>query len=338
MKIYSLDCTLRDGGNFNNWFFSNEDIYHIITNLDQAGIDIIEIGYIGGSGSNKAKSVGSVANCSPEFLNKLPQTKQAELALMVVPSVCELSKLHDIDPQLVPWIRVASYPQSVENALPYVEYLKNRGFQVSFNLMAASYVNHKEIVEIAKESHSAGADVFYMADSYGALNPDDVGKRIRSIVNEVHCQVGFHGHNNLGLAFPNALEALNSGASFIDTSLCGMARGAGNLPTEQFISTMNHWNKYDMKHKIDPLLKAAEYVLHSIIKSPLKISKPEIICGLSNIHYYFYDLIASKCKENNLNLLEVSQLLGKTLPEKVDHSYIDSVINQILDRSVTYES
>lgn len=217
MKVQLIDCTFRDGGNFNNWLFTDNDINEVMENLDGAGIDIIEVGYRGGSGSNKAILVGQAAHCSKEFLERLPLTKQASLAVMVVPSSCPIKDLEDLDSKLVKWVRVASYPHNVKNALPYVEYLKSRGFNVGMNLMAASYSCTKDIQKIAKLGSEAGADVFYIADSFGALTPDDVSERIQSIVEVVSCPVGFHGHNNLGLAFVNTLEAIKSGASYIDT-------------------------------------------------------------------------------------------------------------------------
>lgn len=331
MRIRLIDCTLRDGGNLNNWFFSDEDVHKIIRNLDQGGVDLIEVGYRGGSGSNKAKRVGKPAHCSQDFLEQLPTVKQASLAVMVVPSVCSIEDLNDLDNNLVPWVRVAVYPHNIETALPYVDYLKTKGFQVCMNLMAASYVSNQEIKSIAKKAEAVGADVFYIADSFGALTPDDVRERVCDMVESVSCPIGFHGHNNLGLAFANVLEAIKSGASFIDTSLCGMARGAGNLPTEQFVSVMNSWNRFEMKYELEPILQVAEYVLHSILQSPMKISTPEIVCGLSNLHYYYYDLVVAKSKEKNLNSLEVCKMLGKSFPHRVDITYVDEVINQLLE-------
>jgi 4-hydroxy 2-oxovalerate aldolase len=331
MKVQLIDCTLRDGGNFNNWLFTERDTNEVVEKLDDAGLDIIEVGYRGGSGSNKAKKVGQAAHCSRGFLERLPLTQQASLAVMVVPSSCPIKDLEELDSSLVKWVRVASYPHNVKEALPYVEYLKKKGFQVGLNLMAASYSSSKYIQKIAKLGNVAGADVIYIADSFGALTPDDVAERIQAIVEIVSCPVGFHGHNNLGLAFVNTLEAIKSGASYIDTSLCGMARGAGNLPTEQFVSAMNRWGKFKSKYKVEPIIQAADYVLHSILQTPMKISTPEIVCGLSNIHYYYYELVYSKCKENNLNPLEISIKLGELFPHKVDSLYVNEVINQLLE-------
>jgi len=331
MKVQLIDCTLRDGWNFNNWFFTEKDIHEVVQNLDRAGVDIIEVGYRGGSGSNRSARVGKAAQCSREFLEQLPVTRQASLAVMVVPSACSIDTLGDLDNKLVRWVRVATYPHNAEEALPYVYYLKSRGFQVGMNLMAASYINGLKIRNIAKIAEDAGVDVFYIADSYGGMTPDDVRERILATVETVSCPVGFHGHNNLGLAFTNALEALKSGATYIDTSLCGMARGAGNLPTEQFVSAMNYWKRFEIHYQVEPVLQAAEYVLYSILQTPMKISTPEIVSGLSNLHYYYYDLVKAKCRENNLNLLEVGKKLGQTFPHKVDTFNIDKIIDQMME-------
>ncbi|MED4292231.1 aldolase [Priestia megaterium] len=327
MKVKLIDCTLRDGGNFNNWLFSYKDVNKLVNKLDGVGLDIIEVGYRGGSGSNKAIKVGEAANCPKDFIKGLPITKHADLSVMVVPSACPIDSLKDLDVNLVKWVRVASYPHNIRKALPYVEFLKKKGFNVGLNLMAASYSTSTQIQEIAKLGHEIGTDVFYIADSFGALTPDGVAERINAIVEVVDCPVGFHGHNNLGLAFANTIEAIKHGASYIDTSLCGMARGAGNLPTEQFTSAMNKWGKSN--YNVEDCIDIADYVLNYILKSPMKISKPEIVCGLNNIHYYYYDLVESICKENNLNILEISRKLGELLPDKVDILYVNEVMDQL---------
>lgn len=335
MTIRLVDCTLRDGGNLNDWFFSDADVRTIVEKLDQTGVDLIEVGYRGGSGSKKAERAGKPARCDREFLEQLPRTRHAAIAVMVVPTACPMEKLEDLESTLTPWIRIAAYPRDVEKALPYVSHLKERGFHVGFNLMSASYVSPGETQAIAQKAELAGTDLFYIADSFGSLTPDGVAQRIRMISETVVCPIGFHGHNNLGLAFANALAAIDAGATYIDTSLCGMARGAGNLPTEQYVSAMTHWERFRLPFRVEPVLQAAEHVLQSILRSPMKITTPEITSGLSNLHYYYHDLVVARCKEKNLDVLTVSKLLGETLPGKVDPAYIDAVIGQLL--SVKHE-
>jgi 4-hydroxy 2-oxovalerate aldolase len=326
VSISLIDCTLRDGGNLNNWHFSDQAVQRIIEGLESARVDYIEVGYRGGSSSNKAEHTGETAYCTQQFLESLPQTLHSRIAVMVVPSVCQLEQLDDLDPKLAAMVRLAAYPHDVDAVYPYISFLKERGFLVGMNLMAANYVEAEKIAEIAKKADERGADVFYIADSFGSMTPSSVGERIRAVGEVVGCCVGFHGHNNLGLAFANALEAIRSGATYIDTALCGMARGAGNLPTEQFVSALMHWGQFGTQYRVQPVLDVAEYVLTSLLRYPMRISSPEITCGLSDLHYYYYDLLIEYCKNLPLDVLEVGQALGKMHPSKVDISYIDQTI------------
>ncbi|MBJ6363215.1 aldolase [Paenibacillus sp. GCM10012307] len=330
MSIHLIDCTLRDGGNLNNWNFSDQAIQKIIEGLDGCRADYIEVGYVGGSSSNKSSFQGKTSDCTINFLKQLPKTIHSKIAVMVVPSVCQLDQLMDLGTGTVSMIRLASYPHNAEDVYPYIASLKNRGFQVSMNLMAASYVDSQEAAKIAQKATLCGADVFYLADSFGSMTPTCIDEYITVIKNSSHCAVGFHGHNNLGLAFANALQAIRSGATYIDTSFCGMARGAGNLPTEQFVSALSHWGHFGTNYVVQPAIETADYVLNHVLDQPMKISTPEIICGISNIHYYFYDKIIQSVQEiPSVHPLEISRELGKLRPPKVDVSYINKAIEHI---------
>ncbi|WP_211749308.1 aldolase [Paenibacillus sp. Marseille-Q4541] len=330
MSIQLIDCTLRDGGNLNNWNFSDQAIQKIVEGLDDTRADYIEVGYLGGSSSNKSKLVGKNSDCTQDFLEQLPKTLHSKIAIMVVPTVCRIEQLLDLDVDTVSLVRVASYPQNVEDVYPYISTLKNRGFQVAMNLMAASYVEPSKTAQIAKEATRHGADIFYLADSFGTMTPTSVDEYVTALKESTPIEVGFHGHNNLGLAFSNALQAIRSGATYIDTSFCGMARGAGNLPTEQFVCALTHWGEFGTDFIVKPAIDTAEYVLNSVLEKPMRISSPEIICGISNIHYYYYDkILNSNMDIEPIPALEIAQILGKLRPPKVDVSYLNEAIELI---------
>ncbi|MFJ2045550.1 aldolase [Paenibacillus taichungensis] len=321
-----LDCTLRDGGNLNMWMFTPEEIKLLIHQLDHAGVEIIEIGYRGGSGSNRSTQVGSVAKCDAELILALPQQlRYSQYAVMVIPEVCALNQLEDLRDSCVTWIRIAAYPQHVQHALTYVSVLKDWGFKVCFNLMSASYIGAGELAMIAQEAEHAGADVFYFADSYGAFHPDDITTIVNTLKNKTEIPLGFHGHNNLGLSFANTLRALDLGVSYIDTSICGMARGAGNLATEQFAAVMNKWKRYEVKYDLTPILQLSEYFLEKVLKVPMKIAQPEIICGLNNLHYYYYQHIDRVSKTNGLDPMYLGYRIGQLMPHGVDADIVEKI-------------
>lgn len=325
MGIKVLDCTLRDGGNVNNWDFNAKDIKYIVDEMDKSRVDIIEVGYRGGSGSNTVKSEGLALNSSLEYLQSF-SNMNAEIAVMIVPTVCPIEKIQDIKDSPIKLARIASYYNDIKGIEPYIKYLKRIGLKVSINLMAVSYVDVEQVIEVAKNVSKMGVDIFYIADSYGAFLPEDVKTYIESIVEQVNMEVGFHGHNNLGLAFTNTIQAINSGATYIDTALCGMARGAGNLPTEQLLPILK--KSKQQNYEVSNILRASEYVLNEILRQPIKISKKEIECGLYNIHYYYYDLLMKACCQENRDPYVVGKLLGEQRPPSINEYYIARACEQ----------
>jgi len=118
-----LDCTLRDGGNQNDWNFSQQTITKVVSELSASGIDFIEVGYFGGVGK-LAKNPGLTANCDRQFLTMLPGNL-ARLSVLIVPD-CQpdLKQLISLPVDLV---RIAVYPWEFEKALPCAEYLASHG-------------------------------------------------------------------------------------------------------------------------------------------------------------------------------------------------------------------
>lgn len=320
--MYLIDCTLRDGGNLNNWNFSPIQVENIVNLLDKTGVDIVEVGYRGGSGSKQSNSSGIVSQCPAEFLCQLPKLNHATYAVMIVPSVTSHEQADDLIDTPVRWVRVASYPRDATTAYTAISHLKKRGMKVSFNLMSVSYIGAEEAASIAFAAQEAGADVVYIADSFGALPPTKVYEYIQSIVSKLTIPAGFHGHNNLGLAFTNALAALDARAQYLDASLCGMARGAGNLATEQIISAMDVWLGNKRSLDVRAVLDAAEFVFENFMKVAMPVRRQEIECGLGDLHYYSYDQIHMASKNHGVDRLSLARTVGALRPAKVNDDVI----------------
>ncbi len=315
-KLSLIDCTLRDGGNLNDWAFTPEDLDFLVTRLSKSGVDYVEVGYRGGSGSNTSTRTGPAARCSAAYLDGLNIPRE-RMAVMVVPTVCPLDLLDDLWERPIGLLRVAAYPRDVPQALSYVTCSNRRGVRVSLNVMSASYVTPDELSALARSAHQAGADVFYMADSFGALHPDSVRARVEAVRSVVDLPVGFHGHNNLGLAFANALAAIGSGASYVDGSLAGMARGAGNLPLEQFVAAADVWPALGGRYAVGPVLEAADYVLAKLTDGGIAITSRELLAGIYDLHYYFLPLVDEQVRQTGLERAAVLRALSLMRPPKV---------------------
>ncbi len=325
IKPVLLDCTLRDGGNQNDWQFSRTDVRTIVSTLDSAGVDVIEVGYRGGSGSAKSSTAGPSAYCTPEYLADLPPVRHAELAVMVVPTACPIDAMADLPDSPVGMVRIAAYPWDADRVPAYVAAARDLGLRTTVNLMAVSYADLHELSAVAKTVRSELPDVCYIADSFGSLHPEAVRARVELLTAELDCPVGVHMHNNLGLAAANALAAVDAGAAWLDASLCGMARGAGNLATEQAAAFLTAWPRYATDADLPGVCEAAEYVAENVLPRPMVVQRAEIAAGINDHHYYYQRRIDDACAHAGLDAWAAGRRVGALRPHRVTDDVVDQV-------------
>lgn len=237
MKI--LDCTLRDGGYYTQWDFSDEIVSSYLQAMNVLPVDYIEVGYrnlpekeyLGKYGYTPLKTAAWLReNCTKKIALMLNEksVREKDLDALLNPIV-----------GLADMIRMAVDPQNFARAVKLARAVKERGFEVGFNVMYMS--KWQQMPEFLNELSAANdvATVFSMVDSFGGVMPEDVAKITRTVKEKLTCPLGFHGHNNLHMAMANALAAINNGVEFIDATICGMGRGAGNLELELLLTIMS---------------------------------------------------------------------------------------------------
>jgi 4-hydroxy 2-oxovalerate aldolase len=236
-----VDCTIRDGGLVNNWDFSVEFVQDLYESLNASGVEYMEVGY-----KNSPKLLKSEGNEGPwrflddDFLRKvIKEKKHTKLSALVdVGRVDEADVLQRSD-SMLDLIRVACYARDTAKAIELATLFHDRGYETTINIMALSGVMDNELNEALAMIEESPIDVVYIVDSFGSLDPDDirylVEKFRRALKNK---RLGVHTHNNLQLAFANTLTAAQLGVEFLDASVYGMGRAAGNTPTELLLAKL----------------------------------------------------------------------------------------------------
>lgn len=241
-----LDCTLRDGGYYTNWDFNKELVKEYCKGMESLPIDYVEIGYrsmpLGGY-------LGEYFYC-PEYLMKELKQMMPNKKLVIILDE-KNTNLDDIDALLDPckpyidMVRMAIAPAKFDNAIPIAEKIKEKGFEVGFNIMyMSSWKENKDFIQKIPKV-SGLVDYFYMVDSYGGVFPSDVEEIVKLVQSKTDTKLGFHGHDNLEMGLINSITAISMGCSIIDSTITGMGRGAGNLKTEllmTYLSTHKEWN------------------------------------------------------------------------------------------------
>lgn len=238
MEWSILDCTLRDGGYYTNWDFSRNLVKNYLKTLADLPVEYVEIGY---RNPIQSKYVGEYYYLPNSTLNLVRQwgSENLKLAVMLDAKNCQPENV----PALlagcqnhVQLVRMAVNPAELEHGIALAKAVKNMGFPVAINLMYLSKMKDNYDFLLKFKEFSEVVDFLYLVDSFGACFPQQVKEAVEFAKKHLPQKIGFHGHDNINLAFANALAALEAGADILDSTVLGMGRGAGNLRTELIIA------------------------------------------------------------------------------------------------------
>ncbi len=230
-----LDCTFRDGGYYTNWIF-NEDFLDEYLKLSDTGIcDIAEIGL---RTIKSSTYLGPFAYSAFDYFNRCRDYKNIEFSTLV--NWSDISNSYEdfvnlfpgVDIDFVSIVRIVIKSIDILEVQNYVSLLKDRGYKVCINIQNCDQLIFSNKEYLSERISFLNPDIFYLADTNGCLNPRQTKNLIEFIALLVDKPIGVHFHNNQGLAYANALQAIESGASYIDSTLTGIGRGAGNTQTE----------------------------------------------------------------------------------------------------------
>ena len=281
MKL--LDCTLRDGGYYNNWDFDIDVVNDYLQAMESLEIDFVEIGF---RSLKNHGFKGAFAYSNDTFLKtlKIPKGLSNKIGVMINGSeICEpdtqISSLKKLfkpkKHSIVSLVRVACHVDEFKNCLPAANWLKENGYLVGFNLMQISDRSLEDITKLAKEASSYPIDVLYFADSLGSLDQEKLEQIILAFKKGWNYELGIHTHDNMGQAVNNSKQAVKLGANWIDSTVTGMGRGPGNAQTEYIILALS-------KHRQN---QGSSIKLFEIINKYFKPMQKQYGWGINPFYY-----------------------------------------------------
>jgi len=285
-KIHVVDTTLRDGSHAVSHSFTCEQAQAIAGGLDKAGIDMIEISHGDGiTGSSINYGFSKVPEL--ELLEAASKVvKKAKLAVLLLPGVGTIEDLKKARERGANAVRVATHVTEADIAIQHIGWAKQNGmFTVGF-LMMTHMASPEKILEQAKIFVDAGADYINLADSAGYMTPDDIRERIRVLKNGINIPVGFHAHNNMGLAIANSLAAAEEGAEYIDATCRGLGAGAGNAQIEVLCAVLSRLG-YNVGTDSYEVMDVAEEVVEPIMQRPQVIRTDSLMLGYAGVYSSF---------------------------------------------------
>lgn len=260
-KIKLLDCTLRDGGYINDWKFGNENLAGIFGLLAAAGIDVIEVGFVDERVPyDRNRSIMPDTDCAAEIYGKAGRG-QAEVVGMIDYGTCSLEHVSPCRDSFLDGIRVIFKKDIRAQAMDFCARLKQLGYRVFAQLVSITSYSLEELLDLVRLANQVKPYAVSIVDTYGLMHQDDLLRDFHLLDQSLHedINIGYHGHNNLQMAYANCIAVLANGTKrclFVDGSICGMGKGAGNAPIELLAMHLNR--TYGAGYRIDCLLEAAE--------------------------------------------------------------------------------
>lgn len=285
--IKVVDCTMRDGGLVNNFAFSDEFVKALYQANIKAGVDYMEFGYKASREIFDEKEFGKWKFSKEEDIRSIVGDNNTNLKISVMADAGRTNYKDDIIPKsesVIDLIRVATYIHQIPTAIHMIEDAKEKGYEVTVNVMAASKIPDESLFDGLWLLARSNVDVIYLVDSFGSFYPEQItrlAQKYLELAGDAGKEVGYHGHNNQQLAFANTIEACRLGVNYLDASVSGMGRGSGNCHMEQLLSFLRNPN-----YQLLPILKFVEEHMVQLRKEGYQwgYDIPYLLTGVLNSH------------------------------------------------------
>jgi len=305
------DPTLRDGNHAVAHQLTSAQIAAYARAADAAGIPIVEVGHGNGLGASSLQ-VGLAAIDDRQMLTTArEQLRRSKLGVHVIPGFGTIRK--DIAAAIdigVDVFRVGSHCTEANTTRQHIEYIRGRGREAYGVLMMSHMASQETLRDECLKMESYGAQGVVLMDSAGAYMPGEVSERIRELTEHLSIPVGFHAHNNLGLAIANSIAAVRAGATILDGTARGFGAGAGNAQLEVLVAVLEKLG-YHTGIDLYGMLDASDLAERELMHHAPTIQSMSVVSGLAGVFSGFAKPVDRISREYSVDPRDVFFELGK---------------------------
>ena len=287
-EVRITDSTLRDGSHAMRHQFTEEQVRAVVSALDGAGVQVIEVSHGDGLGGSSFNYGFSLVDEISLIRAAVDEARAARIAVLLLPGVGTVEDLREAREAGASVARIATHCTEADVSVQHFAAARDLGMETVGFLMLAHRLDPAGLARQARIMVDAGAECVYVVDSAGALVLSDAQARVQALVAEIgrEAQVGFHGHQNLSLGVANSVLAFQAGATQIDGALCALGAGAGNAPTEVLAATFARLG-IGTGVDVDGVLAAAEEVVRPIIPRLPWMDRASVVQGYAGVYSSF---------------------------------------------------
>jgi len=282
------DSTLRDGSHAMRHQFTEEQVRAVVSALDGAGVEVIEVSHGDGLGGSSFNYGFSLTDEISLIKAAVDEARAARIAVLLLPGVGTVEDLREAREAGASVARIATHCTEADVSVQHFGAARDLGMETVGFLMLAHRLDPAGLARQARIMVDAGAECVYVVDSAGALVLSDAQARVQALVAAIgrDAQVGFHGHQNLSLGVANSVLAYQAGATQIDGALCALGAGAGNAPTEVLAATFARLG-IGTGVDVDGVLAAAEEVVRPFIPRLPWMDRSSVVQGYAGVYSSF---------------------------------------------------
>jgi 4-hydroxy 2-oxovalerate aldolase len=323
-RVEIMECTLRDGSYAVDFKFTENDTAILAGVLGRLGFRWIEVGHGVGLGAMRAGK-GTMPTTDERLIEAAKRAApNALIGCFFIPGIGTADQLKSARAAGLDFVRIGYNAPEIEDAYPYLSLARELGLKPCLNFMKTYGISAETFGEKAREGAAAGAEIIYCVDSAGSMFPDDVRKYLSAARQRSDCKLGFHGHSNLQFAVANSVEAVRCGASFIDSTLFGLGRSAGNVPTEIAVAVFDHLG---IETGIDlfEVMDAGEEFMGPLMSQMQLYDMMSVAMGCSQFHSSFLPKVAAAARQHGVELRRLVVAMGKLDPVNLDDDKLNRV-------------
>ncbi len=309
-SVIISDPTLRDGNHAVRHQLSAEQIAAYCRTADAAGVSIVEVGHGNGLGASSLQLGESKTPDHIALATARENLKHSKLGIHVIPGFATIER--DLKPALelgVDIVRVAAHCTEADICERHIDFSRSQGVAVWGCLMMSHMISSSLLLEQARKMESYGAEGVVFMDSAGYYLPDDVKQRVALLVSELSIAVGFHAHNNLGMAIANSVAAADAGATLLDGCARGFGAGAGNAQLEVLIAVLERLG-YDTGVDLYKILDAGDLAENVLMKEMPSIKSVSVVSGMAGVFSGFMKPVTRIAEEFNIDPRDIFFELG----------------------------
>lgn len=287
-KVILHDMCLRDGMHAKKEQVSIEQMVKVATALDNAGVPYMQVTHGAGVGGNSLQH-GFAPHSNEDYIRAVAAVvKQAKISVLLLPGLGTMRELHSAFDCGARSVHVATHCTEADTAPQHIAYARKLGMDTTGFLMMAHLNTAEGLAQQGKLMESYGAHTVYITDSAGYMLPEDVKRAVGTLraILKPETEIGFHGHNNMGMGIANSIAAIEEGASRIDASVGGLGAGAGNTPLEVFVAVCERMG-IETGCDLFKLMDMAEDIIVPMMDHMVRIDREALTLGFAGVYSTF---------------------------------------------------